>query len=286
MKRFIVFVIIIFLGIGAYEFYGNHREQIASLTEGLKDGSALENIKTEIFTPGGLRAKIESANSNLTLEGVISATNQERSDFGKSTLKENARLNAAALAKVKDMFAGQYFEHVSPTGRGPADLAKDAGYVYISIGENLALGNYKDDVTLVEAWMNSPGHRANILNGKFTEIGAAVMKGTFEGKTTWLAVQEFGRPASDCPRVDEFLKDQIDAGKVSVDVLENQVKETKAQLDAWPEPESKEEVDAYNAKVAEYNNTVKVFNNRIDTQKDIVARYNNQVKAFNACIGS
>jgi len=284
MRKLTIIIVIAILAIAGYEYYGRYRPQIKSITESIRSGTALENIKTEIFTPGGLRAKIEAANSVLTTQGVIDNTNQQRSDFGKGTLKVNAKLTAAALAKVKDMFAGQYFEHVSPTGRGPADLARDAGYVYISVGENLALGNYKDDAALVEAWMNSPGHRANILNAGFTEIGVAVLKGKFEGKTTWLAVQEFGRPASDCPVVDEFLKDQIDAGKVSIDVLENQVKETKAQLDSWPEPQSKEEVAAYNAKVAEYNSLVKVFNNRIDTQKEAVARYNNQVKVFNECI--
>ena len=284
MKKLTILIIIGLVAIAGYEYFGRYRPQIKSITESIRSGTALENIKTEIFTPGGLRAKIEAANSVLTTQGVIDNTNQQRSDFGKPVLKVNAKLTAAASAKVKDMFAGQYFEHVSPTGRGPADLARDAGYVYISVGENLALGNYKDDATLVDAWMNSPGHRANILNAGFTEIGVAVLKGKFEGKTTWLAVQEFGRPASDCPGVDEFLKDQIDAGKVSIDVLENQVKETKAQLDSWPEPQSKEEVAAYNAKVAEYNSLVKVFNNRIDTQKEAVARYNNQVKVFNECI--
>src|SRR3989344_945991 len=284
MRKLTIIIVIAILAIAGYEYYGRYRPQIKSITESIRSGTALENIKTEIFTPGGLRAKIEAANSVLTTQGVIDNTNQQRSDFGKPVLKVNPKRPAAASAKVKDMFAGQYFEHISPTGRGPADLAKDAGYVYISVGENLALGNYKDDAALVEAWMNSPGHRANILNAGFTEIGVAVLKGKFEGKTTWLAVQEFGRPASDCPGVDEFLKDQIDAGKVSIDVLENQVKETKAQLDSWPEPQSKEEVAAYNAKVAEYNSLVKVFNNRIDTQKEAVARYNNQVKVFNECI--
>ena len=239
MKTLIGFAIVIFIAIGAYEFYGRHEVQIANFTEGLKTGTALENIRTEIFTPGGLRAKIESANAVLTVQGVIEATNSQRSDFGKTRLKENAMLNAAALAKVKDMFAAQYFEHISPLGKGPADLAKEAGYVYISVGENLALGNYKDDLVLVEAWMNSPGHRANLLNESFAEIGVAVLRGTFEGKITWLAVQEFGRPASDCPVVDDFLKTQVDLGKMEVDRLETQVVALKSQLEAWPEAQSK-----------------------------------------------
>lgn len=285
MKRFTIFIIIIILGIASYEYFERYRPQIENITESIKSGAAVENIKAEIFTPGGLRAKFEAPGAFLTASGVIAQTNSNRELLGRPALKENKLLAQAALAKVKDMFQGQYFEHISPTGRGPADLAKQAGYVYITVGENLALGNYKDDAALVEAWMNSLGHRANILHDRFTEIGVAVMKGQFEGKTTWLAVQEFGRPASDCPRVDDFLKEQIDSGKLEVDRLEQQVLSAKQRLESWPDPISREEVDAYNDRIVEYNNLVKVFNNRIDTQKDAVARYNGQVRAFNECIG-
>lgn len=284
MKKFTTFIILIILAIAGYEYYTRYQPQIERITESIKSGTAVENIKAEIFTPGGLRAKFEAQNAFLTVSGVIAETNANRELHGRPVLKENKLLSEAALAKVKDMFAGQYFEHISPDGRGPADLAKRAGYVYITVGENLALGNYKDDAALVDAWMNSPGHRANIIHDRFTEIGVAVLKNTFEGKTTWLAVQEFGRPASDCPRVDDFLKQQIDSGKLEVDRLEQQVLSAKQQLESSPDPASREELDAYNQKVADYNNLVKVFNNRIDTQKDGVNRYNAQVRAFNECI--
>lgn len=174
MKKFITLIVIIILAIAGYEYYTRHHAQITNFAQGLQSGAAIENIRTEIFTPGGLRAKFEVPNARLTAAGIIEQTNAQRGDFGQSALKENEQLNQAALAKVKDMFAGQYFEHISPLGKGPADLAKAAGYLYVSIGENLALGNYKDDAALVEAWMNSPGHRANILDPRFTEIGIGV----------------------------------------------------------------------------------------------------------------
>src|SRR3989344_5705251 len=182
MKKFTILIILVVLGIAGFEYYQRYQPQIAQITESLKSGTAVENIRSEIFTPGGLRAKIEAANSRLTLSGVIAQTNEQRQFFGKPALKENAQLNQAAMSKVKDMFAGQYFEHISPLGKGPGDLAREAGYVFITIGENLALGNYKDDAVLVQAWMDSPGHRANILNGRFTEIGVAVVKGIYEGE--------------------------------------------------------------------------------------------------------
>ncbi len=285
MKKVISGLIIIVLGLWAFEFYSNHTAKIQQWTKSLKQGEVIENLHTEIFTPGGLRAKFESVNAKLTLKGVIEQTNQERAQYGKVILQENAELNQMALLKVQDMFANQYFEHISPLGKGPADLAKQIGYAYISVGENLALGNYKDDAELVDAWMNSPGHRANILNSKFTEIGVAVMKGKFEGKTTWLAVQEFGRPTTECPKVDEFLKAQIDANTTEINDLEKQINQIKITIESASEPKNKTELDNYNQQVEAYNALIKVFNNRIDQQKEVVFRFNSQVKAFNECIG-
>lgn len=283
--KVITVLVVLVAGLMVFDYSQNHPEQIAKWTQSLSRGEVVENLHTEIFTPGGLRAKIESINANLTAKGVVEQTNQHRLQFGKMALKENAYLNQMALLKVQDMFANQYFEHISPTGKGPADLAKQTGYAYISVGENLALGNYKDDAELVEAWMNSPGHRANILNGKFTEIGVAVLKGKFEGKTTWLAVQEFGRPVTECPKVDEFLKSQIDSNTQEINELEQQVNQAKMEIESAVEPTSKEELNSYNQKVEAYNALIKVFNNRIDQQKDVVFRFNSQVKAFNECIG-
>ena len=62
-----------------------------------------------------------------------------------SALKENEKLDQAALAKANDMFLKQYFEHVSPTGVGPGDLAQNYGYDYIIVGENLILGNFSSE---------------------------------------------------------------------------------------------------------------------------------------------
>ena len=68
------------------------------------------------------------------------------------------------------------------------------------------MGNFKNDQDLVSAWLNSPGHRANILNTRFTEIGTAVLKGFYEGREVWMAVQEFGLPLSSCPNPDSKVK--------------------------------------------------------------------------------
>ena len=284
MKKTISIILIITAGIAAYSFWDRAHHQLPDLRQ-LAPEVVLENIQSQISTPGPLRSKTSAPDSHLTADGVFALTNQQRAQNNLSALNPNQQLTEAAAAKVKDMFAQQYFEHISPKGLGPADLARQANYDYVSVGENLALGNFEDDQTLVQAWMNSPGHRANILSAKFSEIGVAVGQGWFEGQQTWLAVQEFGRPSSACPKVDQFLKDQIQRGRTELDGLLVQLKRQKSELDA-ANSKTKEEVNAYNQKVKEYNDSVNIYNNRLDAQKNLENEYNSQVRAFNQCLSN
>lgn len=283
MKK--VFYAIFFLILGITVF--NYAEKLASksrqVLSDIKSQPVISEIQKQVFTSGPLRSKINNLDAYLTRTGTIISTNQQRQKEGLGVLRENFKLNQAAQAKVKDMFQGQYFEHISPQGIGPADLAKTSDYEYVLIGENLALGNYKNDQDLVEAWMNSPGHRANILNNKYTEIGVAVGEGMFEGRQTWLAVQEFGKPASDCPQIDQILKTQIDSQKNEIQNLENQLKIIKAFLDQ-NDPQNKKEIEDYNKQVVSYNTLVKIFNNKIDVLKQLTGLYNEQVKNYNECV--
>ena len=157
-----------------------------------------------------------------------------------------------------------------------------AGYQFIAVGENLALGNYENDQALVQAWMDSPGHRANILNNRFREIGVAVAQGTFEGRQTWLAVQAFALPLSACPQADDTLKAQIN-------LLELQVAELKVRADAilteFEQLKQKRDREQYNQKVEEYNTIANQINSLIAQLKGSVAQYNEQVRSFNSCIG-
>src|SRR3989338_8052144 len=103
----------------------------------------ISDIKKEISAPAPLRIPVKKISAVLTEPGVINWTNAQRKDNGNlPPLKENLILNAAAEAKLKDMFKNQYFEHVSPAGIGPGELVESAGYEYIASGENLALGNF------------------------------------------------------------------------------------------------------------------------------------------------
>ncbi len=264
-----------------YGFFG----KLPKVSNVLNADNILSELKRDIFTPDPLRSSENHPSSFLTRAGTIAQTNIQRKLNGNlPALTEDRKLNLAAEAKVKDMFAKQYFEHISPEGVGPADLATQYGYAYIISGENLALGNFKDDAALVEAWMNSPGHRANILNAKYINIGVAVGKGSFEGKTVWLAVQEFGRPLSACPNVDAELKNAITVLEKEIKAEETELKILKQEL-AESEPHNREEYEEYNRKVEEYNARVRIYNSKVETVKELIEKYNNQVKQFNECAG-
>jgi hypothetical protein len=87
-----------------------------------------------------------------------------------------------------------YFAHFAPDGTSPWHWFDEAGYVYTHAGENLAI-HFTDSNEVVDAWMNSPKHRENIVNGVYTEIGVGTAKGKFEGYDTVYVVQLFGTPA-------------------------------------------------------------------------------------------
>ena len=124
---------------------------------------------------------------------IVSLTNVNRTTDKLSELKINPILEDAAQRKANHMAAGSYFSHNSPNGITPWYWFKEAGYEYLYAGENLAV-NFADSEDVDRAWMNSPTHRANILSGKFTEIGVATSKGIYKGRETIFVVQLFGRP--------------------------------------------------------------------------------------------
>ena len=113
-----------------------------------------------------------TASAEAGLNAIIDAMNRERSAKGLEPLRLNDALCAAAGDRVDDMLDKRYFDHVSPDGVQPFVWAKRRGYDYRAIGENLAVG-YRG-TAVVNGWMRSPGHRANILGSAFDEVGIAI----------------------------------------------------------------------------------------------------------------
>lgn len=242
-------------------------------------------VPEAVVTPGPLRVPQEisvvpSTAHSLSADGVLSFTNAARaSSSALPALARNETLDRAAQIKLDDMFGRQYFEHISPIGVGPADLAKTVGYAYVIVGENLALGNFENDEKLVDAWMNSPGHRANILNTHYREIGIAVGKGIYEGKETWLAVQSFGMPLSACPAIDMTVKTQIDANNTEIARMKGAIDAKKTEIEGTSRYDS-----SYNRLVDEHNALVPLYNTFVEQTRALVATYNAGVQAFNTCI--
>ncbi|MFA5535795.1 MAG: CAP domain-containing protein [Bacillota bacterium] len=107
---------------------------------------------------------------------VADLVNQERAKFGLSPLAHNGSLSQVARLKSEDMRDKKYFSHTSPTYGSPFDMMKQFGISYRTAGENIAAGQTTPE-QVVKAWMDSPGHRANILNSQYTQIGVGYAKG-------------------------------------------------------------------------------------------------------------
>jgi len=219
--------------------------------------------------------------SPLTIGGVIADTNAERASSTLPALAENPLLDDIATLRLEDMLINQYFAHVSPSGQSALTVASTVGYSYLALGENLALGNFAGDQGVLAAWMASPGHRANIVSSHYTEIGVAVGKGTYEGKTTWIAVQIFGRPASDCPSPDAKLKDAVDAGEDQLNQMAVQLSNDDAAIHA-ANPKYGQD---YNNDVGAYNALVQQYNALAAQVKTEAVNYDAEVQAFNTCLG-
>ncbi|MCR8846811.1 CAP domain-containing protein [Rossellomorea sp. SC111] len=106
---------------------------------------------------------------------VVELTNQERAKQGLPALKVDAELSKVAREKSRDMQANNYFSHTSPTYGSPFDMMKQFGIQYSSAGENIAMGQQTPE-EVVQAWMNSEGHRKNIMSSNYTHIGVGYVE--------------------------------------------------------------------------------------------------------------
>ncbi|MEU1054588.1 CAP domain-containing protein [Streptomyces sp. NPDC005876] len=129
------------------------------------------------FTPDGLAR---------TVAEVVGLTNRRRTGAGLPPLAADPRLTAAAQAHSADMVARDFYAHTDPDGGRPWDRTSAAGAPHRTVGENIACGQ-RSPADVVEGWMNSPGHRANILKPDFTHIGVGLAGGGRAG-TYWTQV--------------------------------------------------------------------------------------------------
>ncbi|MEV6979084.1 CAP domain-containing protein [Kitasatospora sp. NPDC093806] len=145
--------------------------------------SATSARPTATTNPGG------GANTSFAQQ-VVDLVNVQRSQAGCGPLTADAKLNTAAQVHSDDMANRNFFDHASPEGYHADHRIEAAGYRWSSWGENIARGQ-KDPAAVMDSWMNSPGHRANILNCSFKQIGVGVRTGT--GGPWW--TQVFASPS-------------------------------------------------------------------------------------------
>ncbi|MCY7839948.1 CAP domain-containing protein [Bacillus spizizenii] len=136
-------------------------------------------------TPAASKAPAAAEKTNTTTSApssvsayekkVVELTNAERQKQGLKPLQIDETLSKSARAKSQDMKDKNYFDHQSPTYGSPFDMMKSFGISYKTAGENIAKGQ-KTPEEVVKAWMNSEGHRKNILNSNFTHIGVGYVE--------------------------------------------------------------------------------------------------------------
>jgi uncharacterized YkwD family protein len=124
------------------------------------------------YPPSYPKAAANTASVSSYANQVVSLVNKERAKAGLSSLASDSALSSMALVKAKDMYNNNYFSHTSPTYGSPFAMMKAFGIKYSYAGENIAKGQ-KTPQEVMTAWMNSPGHRQNILSPNFTKIGVA-----------------------------------------------------------------------------------------------------------------
>lgn len=143
---------------------------------------------------GGDDSCVIPADAARMTDQVFELINQERAKADLPPVSRSASLDRVAQEYACRMIVGGFFAHDdAATGKGPAERAEDAQYEFIALGENLAAGQ-ADAAEVMRVWMESPGHRENILDEEWTEVGIGVRNG---GEYSIYWVQEFALPAED-----------------------------------------------------------------------------------------
>ncbi len=215
----------------------------------------------------------------IVADSILAYTNAERYKTGLSLYTTNSVLSIVAREKMYDLFAYEYFAHESLKGETVKDLASRAGYEYIVVGENLALGDFASDKEVVQAWMDSPGHRKNILSDTFSEIGISAGKGLYEGRMAWIIVQSFGLPKSSCPTVDTELEKELKELERLLSVVESValLREKDAKRKDGTLEERKSRIELYNI-------SARLHNTYAERHRTLVEAYNESVGEYNECL--
>ena len=148
----------------------------------LPDGQSGQSTEQDNTQEGTDRA--DQVQATKQAKEVLELVNKERAKVGAKALTLSSSLTNIATIKAKDMSDKGYFDHTSPTYGSPFDMLKRFGVQYSAAGENIAAGQ-RDANEVMNSWMNSSGHRANILNANYEQIGIGYVEGGQYG-TYWV----------------------------------------------------------------------------------------------------
>jgi uncharacterized protein YkwD len=309
MIRNLFFLIILVLGLGLMQYHifdGKSLSTIFSddityirIKNQLTDfNSRLQVVSSKIFSHPVNEPVVEEQpleeiipeakttnRSVINSDNILYFTNLERTKRGLKNLKFSPKLTRSANAKSRDMFAYQYFAHTSPSDSKKtfAYFIDNESYLFVRISENLAIGEFETAQQVVDAWMNSPDHRANILFPDYREIGASVQTSRMNGSTVIMIVQHFGIPKNACPSVSTSMLESIQ----SIEQEANLSKKTAADLEKKINaPNSNLSDDALDELIGVYNTAIRKYNSLVVQFQQFSAEYNSQVKKYDDCIKS
>ena len=156
---------------------------------------------------------------------LIELSNTARARDNLNLLKVDPLLERAAEAKVRHMVENNYFNHYSPDGTSPWTFMQEVAYQYVAAGENLAV-NFTDSEDVVDAWLDSPTHRANIMSTQYSDIGIATMPGTYKGRPAIFVVQMFATPTNEYVTLRAIQEKIAREGRESLSDEESAVKQS------------------------------------------------------------
>ncbi|PYZ94734.1 serine protease [Salipaludibacillus keqinensis] len=185
---------------GAYEYFDEPPFEAYKVSQGDSffyiaqryglDSSELQRINSDVdpynMQVGSIIRLVEEDNGQQQVEPaddsfeaeVVRLVNEERANHGLQPLESSSEVQNVAHAKSKDMVDNNYFSHTSPTYGSPFEMLDTYGVEYRTAGENIAQGQRSPEA-VVNAWMNSQGHRENILNRNFSKIGVGHYENTW-----------------------------------------------------------------------------------------------------------
>lgn len=166
-----------------------HPKDEVELPDG-STGTSTDQPSTGDSAGNGTESAEPSTAEMTQAEAILKLVNQERAKAGVPALTLSDKLTSIANTKAKDMADKNYFSHTSPTYGSPFDMLKHFGVSFSYAGENIAAGQ-KTAEEVMNSWMNSSGHKANILNKNYTQLGVGFVRGGQYG-TEW--VQLFIKP--------------------------------------------------------------------------------------------